>query len=152
MSLIIPHLFLGNVEDAMNVVSSDNPLHITRMVTVSKELSTYIRPPDCVQHLIIEVNDSVDENIHKYFFQAIDFIDEGLHVNENTLVHCYAGISRSSTIIIAYMLHAYPVMTLDDALHHVRIVRPIVNPNPGFLLQLIQHEQERDEFMRQPQL
>ena len=43
----------------------------------------------------------------------------------------YAGISRSSSIVIAYLMkeHGVPMV---EALNHTRRRRPIVFPNPGF--------------------
>ena len=148
MSNIIPNLYLGDVHDALAVSQGDNPLNITRMITVSKELAAHIHPdPAHVQHLVIEVNDAPTEDLRQYFYAAIGFIDQGLRKNERTLVHCYAGISRSSTIVLAYMLHEYPYMSLNAALNHVRSARPIVNPNPGFMYQLAQFENDRDDFI-----
>ena len=117
------------------------------MVTVSKELAAHIQPPANVQHLVIEVDDSPNEDLRQYFYAAIDFIGRGLQQSQQTLVHCYAGISRSSTIVLAYLLHHYPHTGLDQALTHVRLARPIVNPNPGFMSQLDQFEHDRDSFI-----
>jgi hypothetical protein len=50
-----------------------------------------------------------------------------------------AGISRSTTLLIAYLVR-YRGMTSDDCLKHVRSRRSIVNPNPGFWNQLKQYE------------
>lgn len=147
MSNILPNLYLGDVHDALAVSQGDNPLNIARVLTVSKELAAHIHPPAHIQHLVIEVNDAPTEDLRQYFYAAIDFIDKGLRRNEKTLVHCYAGISRSSTIVLAFMLHGYPYMSLDAALNHVRSARPIVNPNPGFMYQLAQFEHDRDDFI-----
>lgn len=46
-----------------------------------------------------------------------------------------AGISRSSTVIMAYLMK-YKKMTLDDALELVQKARPIAMPNIGFLVKL----------------
>lgn len=148
MSHIIPNLYLGDVHDAMAVSEGGNPLGITRMITVSKELAAHINPdPAQVQHLVIQVDDSPHEDLRQYFYAAIGFIDRGLRRNEKTLVHCYAGISRSSTIVLAYLLHAYPYLSLGWALNHVRSARPIVNPNPGFISQLVEFEKDRDNMV-----
>ena len=50
-------------------------------------------------------------------------------------VHCFMGISRSSTIVMAYLI-ATTKMTPHEALATVRSKRTIVRPNRGFMSQL----------------
>lgn len=50
----------------------------------------------------------------------------------NVLVHCFAGISRSSSGIIAYLMNKYG-QTFTEALAYCKAKRPIVDPNPGFV-------------------
>ena len=56
-----------------------------------------------------------------------------------TLVHCVAGVSRSASICIAYLMK-YERMTLDQAYRHCKRRRPVVHPNVGFWRQLIDYE------------
>jgi protein-tyrosine phosphatase len=55
------------------------------------------------------------------------------------LVHCMAGISRSSAVIIAYMMRRLSV-SLENALAYVKAKRPKINPNEGFIHQLKVYE------------
>ena len=55
------------------------------------------------------------------------------------MVHCYAGVSRSATIIIAYLMQEKR-LTFVEALKYVRRRRPIVCPNFGFQKQLLDFE------------
>ena len=77
-------------------------------------------------------------DLEDYFDEATKFLHDSLSVT-NTLVHCMAGISRSTTLLIAYLIR-YRGMKSDDALNLVRSRRSIVNPNPGFWSQLKQYE------------
>lgn len=51
------------------------------------------------------------------------------------LVHCYAGVSRSSSFVIAYLINKY-LMTYDDAKDKVKKRRPCIQPGDGFIHQL----------------
>jgi len=55
------------------------------------------------------------------------------------LVHCSAAISRSPTIVVAYLMKKQG-MTLYEALGLVIRARPTVSPNPGFIRQLKEME------------
>ncbi|ORC89728.1 putative phopshatase [Trypanosoma theileri] len=54
-------------------------------------------------------------------------------------VHCQMGVSRSTAIVLAYMMKRSQY-SRDDALSMVKKVRAVANPNPGFQSQLSQWE------------
>lgn len=54
-------------------------------------------------HLIVNAQDSSQFNLSEYFDQAVDFIRRCLR-STNVLIHCMAGISRSCTLTIAYLM------------------------------------------------
>ncbi len=55
------------------------------------------------------------------------------------LVHCQAGISRSATICLAYLMHTRRVR-LDEAFDFVKQRRQVISPNLSFMGQLLQFE------------
>jgi len=57
------------------------------------------------------------------------------------LVHCFRGSSRSGAVVIAYVMRRRR-MTFVEALRFVQSRRSIVNPNPGFVQQLLQYEKQ----------
>lgn len=59
--------------------------------------------------------------------------------DNNVLVHCSAGISRSPTLVLAYMIKRHH-LTLDEAFEKMRQLRQIVDPNMSFILQLREWE------------
>ena len=54
------------------------------------------------------------------------------------LVHCFEGISRSASVVVAYVLRTNPALDYAAALLQVQQVRPIADPNPAFAVQLPQ--------------
>jgi protein-tyrosine phosphatase len=57
------------------------------------------------------------------------------------LVHCAFGISRSASVVAAWLLSRKKVKTLEEAMEILRSVRPKVSPNMGFVAMLRALEQ-----------
>lgn len=55
--------------------------------------------------------------------------------DQNILIHCHAGISRSVSCVVYYLMKKKN-MTFDKALNHISETRPIASPNDGFEKQL----------------
>ncbi|XP_043227846.1 dual specificity protein phosphatase 3-like [Amphibalanus amphitrite] len=72
--------------------------------------------------------------LEDWFQVAADFIHESRRSGK-VLVHCVQGLSRSATLVIAYLMIKLH-MSLSQALQTVRARREIF-PNDGFLQQLI---------------
>jgi protein-tyrosine phosphatase len=82
------------------------------------------------------INDTMNKyNKMPYMEIAYDFISNAMNLNEGILVHCMAGISRSSSAIIYYIMRNYGV-DYNTALSTVKEARSIVRPNVSFQDQL----------------
>ncbi|KAL6048163.1 Dual specificity protein phosphatase 15 [Balamuthia mandrillaris] len=95
---------------------------------------------DSFQYLRIAVSDSSKQSIAEYFETAISFIEEARKESSAVLVHCIAGISRSTTIVLAYLMKTEG-WSLDKAYRFVKEKRHIIEPNRGFMQQLALYEQ-----------
>jgi protein-tyrosine phosphatase len=93
------------------------------------------------KYCTVAVNDENGADILTYLPGATLFIHALVSNGVNVLVHCQRGISRSATVVIAYLIR-YGRMTRDDAFRHVESRRPIVCPNRGFWEQLQRFEDE----------
>jgi protein-tyrosine phosphatase len=84
--------------------------------------------------LIIPVKDksSHKHKIAKHFDLVADFINSHAKVGHNVLVHCAAGMSRSATLVVAYMLKYLNYRSVEKAISTIRKKRDIINPNEGF--------------------
>ena len=76
--------------------------------------------------------------------KGLTFIQNGL-TNGNVLVHCAQGKSRSSTIVVAYVM-ASMKLSWEKALEYVQERRKMAQPNPGFLKRLARLNTE-DKFI-----
>jgi len=88
----------------------------------------------------IKANDNPGFDLFPYFDEAINFIFKALTVNDTNkvYVHCVQGISRSSTLVCAFLMRHHG-MSAAEGLTHLREKRQVF-PNDGFLRQLCRFE------------
>ena len=100
-------------------------------------------------YLCVMASDSPDQDLSQFFSVCNDFIHGArLRPNCNVLIHCLAGMSRSVTICIVYIM-SISHLCWRDALRVVRVGRKIANPNSGFQIQMQDFENNRvDEERR----
>ena len=85
---------------------------------------------------IFDVNDTEVSDMSRYFFEAAKYLHEW-RKEENVLVQCEGDeLSRSTAIIIAYLLIYYK-LTYEEALERIRTEYRFATPNFGFKMQLI---------------
>lgn len=63
---------------------------------------------------------------------CLSYIRWNMNQGNKTLVHCDAGISRSSFVVAYYMIKRY-AMKVDDAIGFIRSKRPIIDPYSGYI-------------------
>ena len=129
MSQINENLYLGNINDAQNVQKLLK-LGIKKVLSLMEE-TQLLNYPNEIEHKLINIKDFPRENIIQYFGDCLLFIDG----NQKVLVHCYAGSSRSATIVIAYIMWKNQ-LDYNEASKIVEKIRPIIFPNYGFIRQL----------------
>eukprot|EP00795_Rhopilema_esculentum_P011452 gene11452-21657_t len=124
-------LFIGSQDAATNYeeLKRNNVSSILNVAIGVTEL-------DCNEfcYKSLPIFDTPDFNIKPHFEEANRFIKKSLGLG-SILVHCNAGISRSATIIIAFLM-IEKQLGLEDALELVKRARPASKPNPGFMKQL----------------
>jgi protein-tyrosine phosphatase len=87
----------------------------------------------------IDLEDHKHEKIIEKFQEAFEFIHSAKKDGSKILIHCVQGMSRSATIVIAFLMFDSK-MTLKEAYGFVKSKRTIIEPNPGFMKQLIEYE------------
>uniref|UniRef100_A0A5S6QX70 protein-tyrosine-phosphatase n=1 Tax=Trichuris muris TaxID=70415 RepID=A0A5S6QX70_TRIMR len=135
---IIPFLYLGNASNAadMDILVKYN---IKYIVNVTRNLPNAFEHDNRLKYLQIPIDDNWSQNLAAHFPQAIHFIDEARSKKCGVLVHCLAGISRSVTVTVAYLMHTL-ALSLDDAYDLVKRHKPNISPNFDFLGQLVEFE------------
>lgn len=106
---------------------------VTHILNVASHVNNIY--PDKFTYLSLDLRDLPDFPIFCAFPKAFDFIDSAIESGGCVLVHCNAGISRSATIVLAYLIKKKG-MPLNDAFSYLRSKRPSSFPNPGFMIQL----------------
>lgn len=96
--------------------------------------SSHIPPPD-VALFAFPIEDLPTQPLHIVIPLALAFMDDHIKQGHKVLVHCDAGISRSTSIVAAYLCwkQRIPVM---EAIRQIQAARPHAQPNLGFLLQI----------------
>lgn len=135
---IIPRLYLSNDCIARNrkILNDHKITHILNLTTnIQNEFESEIT------YKKLMICDFEGQNISLYFDEVFEFIDTALQdENNSVLVHCNAGISRSASFIIFYLMRKKICKNYQDALAFTRLKRHVVNPNKGFQRQLIKME------------
>lgn len=99
---------------------------------------TGLRYHSSISHEVIQADDVSYYDLSMYFEQTYRFIEKHRRFT-NVLVHCFAGVSRSVSIVIAYLMKKNGWKYLE-AFEYVRARRSFINPNPGFRQQLQMYE------------
>jgi protein-tyrosine phosphatase len=131
---IIDGIFLGPEKFAINDASLVRR-GITHIVNVSA--TSPCKHPEKYVYLHLPLHDRDNFDIREYLDPCADFIDKVIQTGGKVYVHCFAGISRSSTIVIYYLMK-HRKMRFSDAFDLVRKKRPVACPNFGFLNTLIE--------------
>lgn len=135
---ILPFLYLGSAYHAARRDMLD-ALGITALLNVSSDCPNHFEGH--YQYKCIPVEDNHKADISSWFMEAIEYIDAVKDCRGRVLVHCQAGISRSATICLAYLMMKKRVR-LEEAFEFVKQRRSIISPNFSFMGQLLQFESQ----------
>ncbi|XP_054574228.1 dual specificity protein phosphatase 9 [Eptesicus fuscus] len=135
---ILPNLYLGCARDSANVESLAK-LGIRYILNVTPNLPNLFEKNGDFHYKQIPISDHWSQNLSQFFPEAIAFIDEALGQNCGVLVHCLAGVSRSVTVTVAYLMQKLH-LSLNDAYDLVKRKKSNISPNFNFMGQLLDFE------------
>ena len=126
---ITDKIYLGDIDGAsdFDYFSKEK---ITNVLSIINKPPDYSEYPN-INHKLIKIDDFDTENIIKYFKECIEFIEN----TDKVFIHCMCGVSRSATIVIAYLMWKTHC-NYYDAYFFVKNRRPFIDPNEGFIKQL----------------
>ena len=79
--------------------------------------------PQDFKYKALDLQDIPNENISRYFDETVRWMSTAIDYGGKVFVHCWAGISRSSTIVIAFLMYKLCI-NMDSAMLIVRRARP----------------------------
>jgi atypical dual specificity phosphatase len=137
MSQIDDTIWIGSYGDAANE-EFQSERKITHILCCADEFKNppgfmYIKGTSAEHWYRLPIVDDVaDSSTEEYFREGAVKLNEWVTQGHRVIVHCYAGISRSvSTVIAYYML--YKGWSFDMAYSHIKQRRWQMNPHPAFL-------------------
>jgi len=153
-SQITPRLYLSDYRTARDVqkLKELGISHIISLLEFPPDLPESI-PADRRLHIAVPDNPKAD--ILRHLRTSTSFIIAAFNENSSNKVlvcsshwslfaktdycfcqvHCMMGVSRSTTVVCAYLV-ATTNVTAAEAIAHVQSIRGVVNPNLGFRRQL----------------
>ncbi|XP_075591967.1 protein phosphatase Slingshot [Dermatophagoides farinae] len=132
-SKILDYLYLGSEWNASNFEELKGK-GVQKILNVTSEIDNYF--PGYFDYYNIRVEDDEATDMLRHLNDTYYYIRKAKDEGVKVLVHCKKGISRSASVVVAYIMKE-KCYDLDEALRYVRTHRSTIRPNPAFLQQLI---------------
>ena len=144
LTKVLEFLYLGDLDNSLDrfLLEDEGITHVLSVLDGSKKKYSKFK------YYIIDIKDYPWVNISKYFSKAVHFIHKARMANTGCLVHCGMGISRSVTIILAYLVTTTR-LPWQQCLQAIQGIRPEAGPNSGFIRQLTEYQ---DSLAQKPEL
>jgi protein-tyrosine phosphatase len=138
VNLVLPHVWVGGIEALADAKFMERISAVVSAVPVedAAEEARMRAGRDEEHHIFVPIHDSPDAPIEEYWDRAAAFIDKHVRKGKDVLVHCHAGMSRSVTLVIHYMMRYLGYASADEALETIKRKRCIAHPNKGFMKKL----------------
>ena len=138
-AIILNELYLGNVLNA-NRLDWLNQKNIRTIICVASKEDVRIKPEIHSSKTVYQFEIYDNENQELDFNKIIQLIEKNMQRGA-VLVNCAAGVSRSATFVIAYLMKTKHI-SLEEAYQIVKRARPKIAPNQSFLDQLMKFEKK----------
>ena len=129
MHYIIDNIYLGDVLAAEN----EDYLKKFNISLVINCAIDYISDYKDLKALELKLYDFEDEELFPKFEYAYKIIKQ--YKKTNILIHCMAGVSRSASLVIFYIMKEKR-WNYDKSFEYVQKIRTSIGPNTSFINQL----------------
>jgi len=131
-------LFLGSQDAAANIAELES-FKITHILNVATGIENAF-PKEFI-YCNVEILDVDEASIVDCFPKCFAFIESAVNNNTGVLVHCNAGVSRSASVVIGYLMKVKRI-SYAEAFDIVKEKRSKIQPNRGFIEQLQIYEKQ----------
>ncbi|XP_027366756.1 protein-tyrosine-phosphatase MKP1-like [Abrus precatorius] len=134
-SRIAEHVYLGS-----DTVAKNHELLRQNGITHVLNCVGFVCPEYFQTHFVYKtlwLQDSPSEDITSILYDVFDYFEDVRQQGGRVLVHCCQGVSRSTSLVIAYLMWREG-QSFEDAFQYVKNARGVTNPNMGFACQLLQ--------------
>ncbi|XP_038141567.1 dual specificity protein phosphatase 19-like [Cyprinodon tularosa] len=132
VGVVRPFLLLAS-QDAAHDIDTLQRFKVSHVLNVAYGVTNLF--PDQMVYRTLQILDLPETDITSHLEECSCFIDHARAQDGVVLVHCNAGVSRSSSIVIGYLM-LREGLSFDDAYNQVKLARPSIRPNAGFSQQL----------------
>ncbi|KAK1784963.1 hypothetical protein P4O66_018396 [Electrophorus voltai] len=142
LSQFCHQMFVSTDSENRESLSQNGITHILSVYNNAKPVLEVTHPFkgfSDMTYLCIHAADASNQNLLQHFKECICFIHECRLNGGSCLVHCLAGVSRSTTVVVAYLM-TVTTHGWEECLSAVKAVRSFVGPNYGFQQQLQQFQ------------
>ncbi|XP_061346986.1 protein-tyrosine-phosphatase MKP1-like isoform X2 [Gastrolobium bilobum] len=134
-SRIAEHIYLGS-----DTVAKNHELLRQNGITHVLNCVGFVCPEYFKRDFVYKtlwLQDSPTEDITSILYDVFDYFEDVREQGGRVLVHCCQGVSRSTALVIAYLMWREG-QSFEDAFQFVKTARAVTNPNMGFACQLLQ--------------
>ncbi|XAR48120.1 Protein-tyrosine-phosphatase [Bertholletia excelsa] len=144
---IVDHVYLGSDAVAKNreILRKNRITHVLNCVGFA--CPEYFK--DELVYKTLWLQDSPSEDITSILYDVFDYFEDVRVQGGRVLVHCCQGVSRSTSLVIAYLMWREK-QSFEDAFQYVKAARGVTNPNMGFACQLLLCQKRIVAFLASP--
>lgn len=142
-SEVLPYLIVGNLASAKDeeFLSRKSVRYVLNLTSEPNETAS-----EDIEYKSVCMEDDEEEDLAVHLQTCFDFINQAKLASTKkharvVLVHSYFGLSRSSAVVLAYLMEENQ-WTLRQAYEYLKERHPAIKPNDGFVVQLLRYDQE----------
>lgn len=151
---ITNRIYIGDLASASNEeeLKKNGITHVVSVINGGSEIF------EDINYKIIHINDDEWVDIKAHFADVVQYIENTLTENNDNkiMVHCQRGVSRSVSVVMAYLLKTKNDQNkiskenikdeVEQTLKEIKEHRPIAEPNTGFMKKLEEYVKELNNY------